>query len=311
MIRALDGIDARIAQAPLASDLILITGPVGERQERRARAALRRAAGGERHRARSDARGELASRRRARPRRAHRGAARRRHARGVRAGALRRHHARPRWRSRSSPTARSRAASRPTSSGSNPKRSRKSSNAPPRRCSPPIGRSISAPTSIPRSAACARPTGSPRPCCGLIVKLRDAGISPETMLAQALRGAATFYGKPPNFAEPGLAARDQRRVPQFAAGRARRNSTASAGARSISRRSSRSSTARTSTNSCATAASRPATRWPKRRACSANSPRSPRRTASGWPSPSSTTRTICAAAKCACCRRSSVRNCAA
>ena len=38
----------------------------------------------------------------------------------------------------------------------------------------------------------------------LIVKLRDAGISPETMLAQALRGAAQFYGKPPNFADPGL-----------------------------------------------------------------------------------------------------------
>jgi superfamily I DNA/RNA helicase len=38
----------------------------------------------------------------------------------------------------------------------------------------------------------------------LIVKLRDAGISPDTMLAQSLRGAATFYGKPPNFAEPGL-----------------------------------------------------------------------------------------------------------
>ena len=38
----------------------------------------------------------------------------------------------------------------------------------------------------------------------LIVKLRDAGISPETMLAQSLRGAATFYGKPPNFADPGL-----------------------------------------------------------------------------------------------------------
>ena len=38
----------------------------------------------------------------------------------------------------------------------------------------------------------------------LIVKLRDAGISPETMLAQALRGASSFYGKPPNFADPGL-----------------------------------------------------------------------------------------------------------
>ncbi|HEV8020276.1 MAG TPA: UvrD-helicase domain-containing protein [Candidatus Lustribacter sp.] len=38
----------------------------------------------------------------------------------------------------------------------------------------------------------------------LIVKLRDAGITPESMLAQSLRGAATFYGKPPNFADPGL-----------------------------------------------------------------------------------------------------------
>lgn len=38
----------------------------------------------------------------------------------------------------------------------------------------------------------------------LLVKLRDAGIDPETMLAQALRGANAFYGKPPNFAEPGL-----------------------------------------------------------------------------------------------------------
>ena len=38
----------------------------------------------------------------------------------------------------------------------------------------------------------------------LIAKLRDAGISPETMLAQSLRGAATFYANPPNFAEPGL-----------------------------------------------------------------------------------------------------------
>jgi superfamily I DNA/RNA helicase len=38
----------------------------------------------------------------------------------------------------------------------------------------------------------------------LIVKLRDAGISPETMLSQSLRGAASFYGKPPNFADPGL-----------------------------------------------------------------------------------------------------------
>jgi len=38
----------------------------------------------------------------------------------------------------------------------------------------------------------------------LIVKLRDAGISPDTMLVQALRGASAFYGKPPNFADPGL-----------------------------------------------------------------------------------------------------------
>lgn len=38
----------------------------------------------------------------------------------------------------------------------------------------------------------------------LIVKLRDAGISPETMLAQSLRGANAFYAKPPNFAEAGL-----------------------------------------------------------------------------------------------------------
>src|ERR1700733_12360428 len=47
----------------------------------------------------------------------------------------------------------------------------------------------------------------------LIVKLRDAGISPESMLAQSLRGAATFYGKPPNFAEPGLlfATKDEHR----------------------------------------------------------------------------------------------------
>jgi superfamily I DNA/RNA helicase len=47
----------------------------------------------------------------------------------------------------------------------------------------------------------------------LIVKLRDAGIGPETMLAQAQRGAATFYGKPPNFADPGLlfATKDEHR----------------------------------------------------------------------------------------------------
>jgi superfamily I DNA/RNA helicase len=47
----------------------------------------------------------------------------------------------------------------------------------------------------------------------LIVKLRDAGISPETMLAQAQRGATAFYGKPPNFADPGLlfATKDEHR----------------------------------------------------------------------------------------------------
>ena len=38
----------------------------------------------------------------------------------------------------------------------------------------------------------------------LIVKLRDAGIDPETMLAQALRGANAFYANPPNLTEPGL-----------------------------------------------------------------------------------------------------------
>lgn len=38
----------------------------------------------------------------------------------------------------------------------------------------------------------------------LIVKLRDAGIGPDEMLGFALRGAATFYAKPPNFADPGL-----------------------------------------------------------------------------------------------------------
>jgi len=47
----------------------------------------------------------------------------------------------------------------------------------------------------------------------LIHKLRDAGITPEKMLAQALRGAAQFYGKPPNFADPGLlvATKDEHR----------------------------------------------------------------------------------------------------
>jgi superfamily I DNA/RNA helicase len=38
----------------------------------------------------------------------------------------------------------------------------------------------------------------------MIAKLRDAGIGPETLLTQSLRGAANFYAKPPNFAEPGL-----------------------------------------------------------------------------------------------------------
>jgi superfamily I DNA/RNA helicase len=38
----------------------------------------------------------------------------------------------------------------------------------------------------------------------LIGKLRDAGIDPETMLQQALRGANTFYAHPPNLTEPGL-----------------------------------------------------------------------------------------------------------
>jgi superfamily I DNA/RNA helicase len=47
----------------------------------------------------------------------------------------------------------------------------------------------------------------------LVVKLRDAGIGPETMLAQSLKGANAFYGKPPNFAEPGLllATKDEHR----------------------------------------------------------------------------------------------------
>lgn len=47
----------------------------------------------------------------------------------------------------------------------------------------------------------------------LVVKLRDAGISPEAMRAQALRGAATFYANPPNFADPQLlqATRDEYR----------------------------------------------------------------------------------------------------
>ena len=47
----------------------------------------------------------------------------------------------------------------------------------------------------------------------LIVKLRDAGISPEKMLAQSLHGASQFYAKPPNFADPGLlvATKDEHR----------------------------------------------------------------------------------------------------
>ena len=47
----------------------------------------------------------------------------------------------------------------------------------------------------------------------LIVKLRDAGIGPEKMLAQSLHGASQFYGKPPNFADPGLlvATKDEHR----------------------------------------------------------------------------------------------------
>jgi superfamily I DNA/RNA helicase len=48
----------------------------------------------------------------------------------------------------------------------------------------------------------------------LIAKLRDAGITPEAMLAKAQRGAATFYAKPPNLAEPGLlfATKDEHRA---------------------------------------------------------------------------------------------------
>jgi superfamily I DNA/RNA helicase len=38
----------------------------------------------------------------------------------------------------------------------------------------------------------------------LIAKLRDAGIDPETMLQQSLRGANAFYANPPNLTEPGL-----------------------------------------------------------------------------------------------------------
>jgi superfamily I DNA/RNA helicase len=38
----------------------------------------------------------------------------------------------------------------------------------------------------------------------LIAKLRDAGIDPETMLRQSLRGANAFYANPPNLTEPGL-----------------------------------------------------------------------------------------------------------
>ncbi len=48
----------------------------------------------------------------------------------------------------------------------------------------------------------------------LIAKLRDAGIGPQTLLTQSLRGAANFYAKPPNFAEPSLlfATRDEYRT---------------------------------------------------------------------------------------------------
>ncbi len=47
----------------------------------------------------------------------------------------------------------------------------------------------------------------------LIAKLRDAGIGPEAMLHQALRGASTFYANPPNLTEPSLlyATRDEYR----------------------------------------------------------------------------------------------------
>jgi superfamily I DNA/RNA helicase len=38
----------------------------------------------------------------------------------------------------------------------------------------------------------------------LIGKLRDAGIDPEAMLQLALRGANAFYANPPNLTEPGL-----------------------------------------------------------------------------------------------------------
>lgn len=38
----------------------------------------------------------------------------------------------------------------------------------------------------------------------LLCKLRDARISPEQFLSSALRGAAQFYGSPPNFATPDL-----------------------------------------------------------------------------------------------------------
>jgi superfamily I DNA/RNA helicase len=38
----------------------------------------------------------------------------------------------------------------------------------------------------------------------LVAKLRDAGIGPEQMLQQAQRGAAAFYANPPNLTEPGL-----------------------------------------------------------------------------------------------------------
>ena len=48
----------------------------------------------------------------------------------------------------------------------------------------------------------------------MIAKLRDAGIGPEALLTQSLRGATNFYAKPPNFAEPGLlfATRDEYRT---------------------------------------------------------------------------------------------------
>jgi superfamily I DNA/RNA helicase len=47
----------------------------------------------------------------------------------------------------------------------------------------------------------------------LIVKLRDAGIGPDDVLARSLRGATAWYGKPPNLADPALlmATRDEYR----------------------------------------------------------------------------------------------------